>query len=179
METGRTTFREAAEYIKNIPYGYNSLNTNPFVIFDEGKGTCTTKHGLLALCAEELELPVSKALGVYLMTPEIVLGIEKVLGELPGIPALYCFLISGPYRIDLTKGNCNGKNCPIDSYLKIYITEPFISYQHQNVLYNEFVDEYIRGSGAALKNSVKYRELFNKCTGIPNTNLACAVIENT
>jgi hypothetical protein len=49
----------------------------------------------------------------------LVSGADKILIEyrLPDVPMIHCFLEYGEYRVDLTEGNRNGKNRPIDDFL--------------------------------------------------------------
>jgi hypothetical protein len=119
--TGRgvTTFRDAARYIFEMPYGYNSSKENGLILFEENRGSCTTKHAAFVMLAEELGIPVFKHIGIYAMTEEIVTGTGEICTKygLPFIPMLHCFLVYGEYRVDLTEGNNNGKNCPIDDFI--------------------------------------------------------------
>ncbi|MCK7515680.1 MAG: hypothetical protein MZV70_74685 [Desulfobacterales bacterium] len=89
------------------------------ILFKEKMGTCTTKHAVIATLAAELGLPITRGVGIYAMTEAIVTGTDKILAEygLPYVPMIHCFLEYGNYRVDLTEGNRNGKNRPIDDFL--------------------------------------------------------------
>lgn len=58
MELGIRDFHHACEWIRDLPYGYNANRDDPQVIFLEKRGICTTKHGAIALLAQELGLDV-------------------------------------------------------------------------------------------------------------------------
>lgn len=122
IDRGVKTFREASYYVNCLPYGYNSSSDNAMILFEDGFGTCFAKHGLIARLAEELALPVYRCEGFYPLTDKIVTGVDTILAEygLPYIPRIHCFLAYEKNCIDLTDGNCTGKNCLIETYLKIF-----------------------------------------------------------
>jgi hypothetical protein len=126
LSRGVTTFHQAAYHVKQLPYGYNSSSENAMILFDDGFGTCLTKHGVIARLAEELELSVYRYEGLYPLTEKIVTGVDTILAEygLPYIPRTHCFLASEKDYIDLTDGNCTGKNGLIQTYLKMYQVKP-------------------------------------------------------
>jgi hypothetical protein len=94
IDRGVKTFRDAAYYVNRLPYGHNSSSGNAMTLFDDGFGTCFPKHGLVALLAEELKLPVYRCEGFYPLTDKIVTGVDAILAEygLPYIPRIHCFL---------------------------------------------------------------------------------------
>jgi hypothetical protein len=126
LSRGVTTFHQATYYVKHLPYGYNSSSNNAMILFDDGFGTCLTKHGIIARLAEELELSVYRYESLYPLTEKIVTGVGKILAEygLPYIPRTHCFLANEKGYVDLTEGNCTGKNGLIQTYLKIYQVKP-------------------------------------------------------
>lgn len=71
----------------------------------EGRGTCSTKHALLAELATEQRLPVALVLGIYLMNERNTPGIGRVLAHhgLAEIPEAHCYLMHDDVRIDLTR----------------------------------------------------------------------------
>jgi hypothetical protein len=78
--------------------------------------TSTTKHAEIATLATELGLPITRGVGIDPMTEAIVTGADKILVEyrLPYVPMIHCFLEYGSHQVDLTEGNRNGKNRPIE-----------------------------------------------------------------
>jgi hypothetical protein len=126
IERGVKTFHEASYHVKGLPYGYNCSSDNAMILFEDGFGTCVVKHGVIARLAEELELPVYRCEGFYPLTDKIVTGVDKILADnsLPYIPRIHCFLAYEKNYIDLTEGNCTGKNGIIGTYLKIFRVKP-------------------------------------------------------
>jgi len=155
LELGMHTFRQACHYVHQLPYGYNSDKDDLFILFKEKLGTCTTKHAVIGTLAEELKIPVVKNIGIYRMTETIVTGTDAILKkyELPYVPMLHCFLIHENYRVDLTEGNRNGKNCAIDEFLHTEKVIPNISAKDEYLCYRK-----------ALKNRILLLDEFSKIT---------------
>ena len=143
-----TDFLNACRYVHQLPYGYNSDRDDLLILFKEGKGSCTTKHAVIATLAQELDLPIVKNIGIYGMTEDIVSGTQEILKtyHLPYVPMLHCYLAYGDYRVDLTEGNHNGKNRPIDEFLHTEKVIPNISGKDEYLLYRN-----------ALKNRILLR----------------------
>jgi len=144
LDLGMTTFQEACRYVKAMPYGSNSNNEDSLILFEEAKGTCTTKHGAIARLAQELAIPVYKNLGFYRLNDEIVTGVNAILQpyDLRFIPQIHCFLEYESYRVDLTEGNCNGKNKTIEDYDFVVRVKPDISHAEEEAYYREYLQQY-------------------------------------
>lgn len=73
-------------------------------VLTEGRGTCSTKHALLAELATEQRLPVALMLGIYLMNERNTPGVGRILAHhgLAEIPEAHCYLIHDDARIDVT-----------------------------------------------------------------------------
>jgi hypothetical protein len=98
-------YRDAARHVRNLPYGRNSDRSDWRLVLEEGRGTCSTKHALLAELARENGLPVSLVLGVYEMDGENTPGVGEVLREhgLGCVPEAHCYLAHEGTRVDLTR----------------------------------------------------------------------------
>ena len=139
------TFMDACDYVHQVPYGYNSDRDDLMILFKEKMGSCTTKHAVIATLAAELELPIHKCIGIYPMTETIVTGTDKILQtyDLPYIPMIHCFLEYEEYRVDLTEGNQNGKNQPVDELFYAERVEPNIPAKHEYRLYRQVLKDRI------------------------------------
>jgi len=142
LKKGITTLIDAARYLKEMSYGHPPTR-NLEDSLEIGVGTCYHKHGILASCAREVGVPVYKALGIYPMDPSLVPSIAPVLAShgFSYVPATHCFLVFGPYRIDLTEKNCNGKTGSIDSYFHIEIVPPDLSEEAEREVYRTFMEK--------------------------------------
>ena len=159
-----TTFGEACRQVHRMPYGYNTTREDPLVLFRENQGSCTTKHMAAGLLAEELGLPIHKCIGIYAMTEALVTGAERIAAEhgLPYIPVVHCFLSDDTHRVDLTEGNQNGKNGPIDTFLFTARVRPDISEKEEYRLYRQALTTHVltrkEMAGIDLKTILKARE---------------------
>jgi hypothetical protein len=79
------------------------------------------------------------------MTEAIVTGTDKILAEysLPYVPMIHCFLEYANCRVDLTEGNRNGKNRPIDEFLYTDRVEATISAKDEYMIYRNALSKVI------------------------------------
>ena len=157
-------FLEACRYVHDLPYGYNSDRDDLMILFKEQMGSCTTKHAVIASLAAELQLPIEKSIGIYAMTEELVTGTQHILEkyEVPYVPMVHCFLVYQGYRVDLSEGNRNGKNGPIDDFLHTEKVAANIPGKDEYLLYRRALKEHILPReelhGTDLKTVLKARE---------------------
>jgi hypothetical protein len=145
LDLGIRSFLDACRYVNELPYGYNSDRDDLMILFKEKMGTCTTKHAVIATLAAELGLAITKGVGIYAMTEAIVTGTDKILSEygLPYVPMIHCFLEYGNYRVDLTEGNRNGKNRPINDFLYTDRVAAAISAKDEYMIYRNALSAVI------------------------------------
>ncbi|MDJ0692420.1 MAG: hypothetical protein QNJ41_28515, partial [Xenococcaceae cyanobacterium MO_188.B32] len=130
------------------------------------KATCTNKHGIISRLAEELDLEIYKNLGFYRLNDEIVTGVNKIIQpyDLEFIPQIHCFLEYKNFRVDLTEGNCNGKNKIIENYDFILRVKPDLTYQEYIDYYLEYLQKYTEIEPRLQKlGSMKISQLLKKC----------------
>jgi hypothetical protein len=111
-------FRAAGRYLHHLPYGRNSDRSDFRLVLPEGRGTCSTKHALLAELAREQNLPIMLTLGIYQMHERNTPGVGIVLDRygLPYIPEAHCYLRYEGTRIDITRSGAE-PTAPIDRFL--------------------------------------------------------------
>jgi hypothetical protein len=143
---GIDSFHRACRWVHHLPYGYNTNRDDLMILFEEKMGTCTTKHAVIATLATELKLSVEKNIGIYAMTEAIVTGTDAILQKygLPHLPMIHCFLTDGEHRVDLTEGNANGKNQPIDDFLYSQAVIPTIAAKDEYLIYRNVLKELIQ-----------------------------------
>jgi hypothetical protein len=157
------TFKSACDYVHNTEYGYNSDYEDKMIFFKEKKGSCTSKHAVIACLAEELGIQLYKHVCVYKLTEEITTGVQEILDtyEIPYVPMVHCFLVYKNYKFDLTEGNNNCKKKPIDQYIYAEKVLPFISRKDEYLLFKKILEEKILPSkemeGITEKNLLKAR----------------------
>lgn len=163
LELNITSFKDACYYIHNLDYGYNSNYDDEMILFKEKKGTCTSKHAIIAGLARELNIPLYKHVCVYKFTEEITTGVNEILKkyDIPYVPMTHCFLVYKQNRFDITEGNNNGKKKNIDEYIISERVDPFISGKDEYLLYKRVLKEYVLPSkemdGIAEKKLLKAR----------------------
>jgi hypothetical protein len=102
---GVATIRSAGRYLQELPYGRTVDRADFRAVIAEGRGTCSTKHALMASLAAEQGLPLQLTLGVYLMSEANTHGVGLVLDPygLDAAPEAHCYLIYRGVRIDVTR----------------------------------------------------------------------------
>ena len=161
---GIKTFLEACRFAHELPYRYNSDRDDPMILFKEHFGSCTTKHAAVGTLARELNLPVYRGVGIYPMTEEIVTGAGRIIAEhhIPYVPMVHCFLEYDGKRVDLTEGNRNGKNGPINDFLFTQRVEADISQKAEYLVYRQALADLIQSrpelKGIDIKLLLRARE---------------------
>jgi len=164
LEMNIKNFKEACMYVHHQEYGYNSNYDDRFIFFKEKKGTCTSKHAVIAALAEELGIPLYKYVGIYKFTEDISLGADKILKKykIPYIPMQHCFLVYQDLRFDLTEGNNNGKKTSIQNFIHAEKVEPFISRKDEYLILKKVLKEKVLPSdemrGISERTLLKARE---------------------
>ena len=164
LDLGIATFHEACLWVHQLPYGYNSDRDDLMILFKEKMGSCTTKHAVIATLASELDLPIHKNVGIYAMTEALVTGTQEILGRyrLPYVPMIHCFLNFRGHWVDLSEGNRNGKNGPIDHFLYTTEVSATISAKEEYRLYRQALRDEILSrpelEGIDMKTVLKARE---------------------
>src|SRR5204862_2107860 len=89
-----STLRTAARYVRDLPYGRVSDRARPVLVLEERRGTCTTKHALLAILAAEQGVDLALTVGIYEMNEANTPGVGAVLAAhgLATIPEAHCYL---------------------------------------------------------------------------------------
>ena len=102
---GCARYHEAARLVHELPYGRNADRADYRLVLPERRGTCSTKHALLAAVARELALPVSLTIGIYDLCEANTPGVGGVLAAhgLASLPEAHCYLRAGRHRIDVTR----------------------------------------------------------------------------
>lgn len=108
---GCPTFRDAAQWVQALPYGRNADRTRPELVLSEHRGTCSTKHALLALLAEEQGLDVEMRLVFIRLDRTTSPAVAAVLDRhaVQYLPEAHCVLRTPQGTVDLTHPNGDGE----------------------------------------------------------------------
>ena len=115
------TWKETISFIQRIPYGRTSDRSDLSLVVSEGRGTCSSKHALLKVIADQNNIPdVKLILAMYKMNKSNTPGIGDVLVEsgLGYIPEAHCYLSINRSEIDVTNINSNISRITKDILLK-------------------------------------------------------------
>lgn len=126
LEQRATTFSEAAEFVRHLPYQRNSSRYDPLIIFKERRGTCSTKHAALALLAEEhQQSEVQLCIGIYRMNRQNTPGIGDMLEQrgLNFLPEAHTYLRINGTIFDCT-GLSSGNTSFADSLMEEIVIRP-------------------------------------------------------
>ena len=110
-------FAGAARHVRALPYGRIADRQKLWLVLEEARGSCTTKHALLAELAREQGIDVHLTLGMYEMNERNTPGVGRVLSayRLEYIPEAHCYLRYEDGRIDVTGLPAAAE--PIDHFL--------------------------------------------------------------
>ena len=136
-------YRAAAHYISQLPYGRNADRANFRLVLDEGRGTCSTKHALLAALALEQGLAVQLTLGIYEMHELNTPGVGAVLDKygLAFVPEAHCYLTYDSIRIDVTRGSITPAE-PIARFLHEETISPAQIGAYKVEMHKKFIREW-------------------------------------
>lgn len=97
-------FAGAARHVRALPYGRIADRQKLWLVLEEGRGSCTTKHALLAELAREQRIDVQLTLGIYEMSERNTPGVGRVLSvyRLEYIPEAHCYLRHEGGEFDIT-----------------------------------------------------------------------------
>lgn len=98
------------EYVTQLPYGRTSKREDVSLVLSEQKGTCSSKHALLASVAKENKLTeVSLLVVLFKMSGANTPKVEPVLSQfnLPYIPEAHTVIQVGNTIIDATTPEAN------------------------------------------------------------------------
>jgi hypothetical protein len=105
IQVGVRDYRSAARFVSRVPYGRNTIVTDPLIVMRENRGTCSTKHALLHRLAMEQGMDVALVLGIYRMHERNTPGVGPILErhKLAALPEAHCYLRFRENRIDVTR----------------------------------------------------------------------------
>lgn len=105
LERNITTFARATEFIRLLPYGRNKNKSDLGTLFHDLCGTCSSKHALLKVLAEENNSSgIDLIIGLFKMHAKNTPAVEGTLKQngLPYIPEAHCYLRANCQVLDFT-----------------------------------------------------------------------------
>ena len=123
---GFSSFDGLARHVAALPYGRISRSGDPLAVLREGRGTCSSKHVLLATVAQGCgHFEVMLTVGIYEMCEANTPGVGAVLAaaSLSAIPEAHCYLTIDHQRFDFT-GLPRGERSRFSSLCAEYFLAP-------------------------------------------------------
>lgn len=118
------TFRQATDWVKELPYRRNKNQDNELAIFQELCGTCSTKHALLKrLVDENGRSELRLMLGIFTMNAKNTPAVKAILKkyDLEYIPEAHNYLRAYNYILDYTGIGVNETKFELDILEEIEI----------------------------------------------------------
>lgn len=144
---GVPDFREAARYLLSLPYGRTSDRADFALVLSEGRGTCSSKHALLAQLAAEQQVPLKLMLGIYEMTEANTPGVGRVLAShrLNSLPEAHCYVDCSGQRVDITRSGSEPGE-PITRFLHEEIIQPAQVGEYKEAVHRRFLTQWLASS---------------------------------
>jgi hypothetical protein len=117
---GLPTCDRLAAWVRALPYARTTWPYDPIAVLREQRGTCSSKHQLLAAVAQACGHPeVVLTLGIYEMTEANTPGVGQVLAAagLASVPEAHCYLTVDHERRDFT-GLPRGTQSPFQALIE-------------------------------------------------------------
>lgn len=155
-----TTFDSLAAHVRSLPYSRVTDLANPYACLIEGRGTCSSKHRLLAEVAQRCgHDEVLLAVGIYEMSEQNTPGVGQVLGAagVDAIPEAHCYLLVHGHRFDFT-GLPQGSQSPFDALLEEHVVAPASLPATKEALHRHALAGWARRAGMSTDAAWKLRE---------------------
>lgn len=156
---GITTFAQLALHVSTIPYGRTTSNS-PLATLLENRGTCSSKHRLLAEVADEFQhFQVTLVVGIYEMSEDNTPGVGVVLNaaRLDSIPEAHCYLKVDESRFDFT-GLPVGIKSPFQSLVSETVVSPVQLIEDKKRLHLGILQTWADGHDLSIDDAWAIRE---------------------
>lgn len=160
LALGLSSFDRLTAYVKSLPYGRTADTADPRSVLREQRGTCSSKHQLLAAVAHECgHFEVQLTVGIYEMSEQNTPGVGIVLSSasLASVPEAHCYLTVGSERFDFT-GLTPGTSSPFDALLEEHVVSPEDLSQTKVRLHMRAVAAWAPGAGVSAASAWATRE---------------------
>ena len=158
-------FIQATNYIQNLPYKRNTNKEEVLCVLSDFGGTCSTKHAILKILADENNHPeIVLKLGIFRMNANNTPKIKEVLKKysILEMPEAHNYLSLNELRFDYTRTNSKPKNFEDDlleeiTILPDQITDFKVQY-HRN-----FIEKYLKQNPKIPYNLEEFWQIREEC----------------
>ena len=148
LQKGINTWDQLLTYLQQLPYGRPEKRELNQVIL-ENKGTCSSKHALAKLIADENYLQgYQLMIGIYFMDEVNTPGIGNHLKSsgLKFIPEAHCYLKRNGKIIDITRLDSSSVGQSLDIKEEVGI-QPMQIYTHKEVFHKMYIKKWVTEFG--------------------------------
>ena len=160
LAAGFSSFESFAKYVRSLPYGRIEPSNDGLAVLREKRGTCSSKHQLLALLAHECgHTEISLTIGIYEMSEENTPGVGATLStkSLRSLPEAHCYLTARGKRFDFT-GLASGELSPFDALLHEYTVPPEQLAKMKTKIHQQFISAWSATRGVSAEHVWALRE---------------------
>jgi len=152
------TFMDLASHVRSLPYGRLRSPDLPHAVLVEGKGTCSSKHRLLAASAHEADhTEIELVVGIYMMSELNTPGVGAVIGN-GVIPEAHCYLRIDGLRADFT-GLPVADESPFDALVSEVVVDPASLPERKLLIHKAALSKWATVAGISSEEAWKLREL--------------------
>ena len=141
---GARTLRDAGRVLQELAYGRLADGHTYRDVLHDGRGTCSTKHAVLAEVAAEAGVAALLTVGLYDMCEANTPGVGDVLAAagLPSIPEAHCYVILDGDRIDITRARSIDTH-DLGEIHDEFVVEPAELADHKEAIHREFLSTWM------------------------------------
>jgi hypothetical protein len=161
---GCSTFGDAVNHVWDLRYGRNKHPADTLCVLEEERGTCSTKHALLARLAEEQGIEADLLLGIYMMREENTRGVGNVLERhgLDAIPEAHCVLEVAGERIDASRRSRSG-NYPSIEFLRQEVITPDQVNDYKRAFHRRYIADWASTGGGGGRDPDELWRIREEC----------------
>ncbi len=145
VESGCVTWEDLVRTVRSFQYGRNSNRFDFQLVWEERRGSCSSKHAFLKQMAERNAVPgIQLMLGIYRMNGVNTPAVGSVLNDhgLDFIPEAHCFLHTPEGYLDVTTLGSRYETFANDILLEQEIEPQFVIGEKEK-FHREFLQKWI------------------------------------
>ncbi|MFD2744206.1 MULTISPECIES: hypothetical protein [Sphingobacterium] len=165
LDRGITTFHDACIYIQQLPYRRNTNKSDLSTIFQDGQGTCSTKHALLKQLATENGIEdLILMMGIFKMQASNTPAIAKTLAAygLDLIPEAHMYLKYGENYYDFTRVNSSSQDFLEELLFEIAMPPANIG-QQKVALHQAFLAQWLQDNPQIKLTTTEIWQIREQC----------------
>ena len=154
---GLSSWRSVIDHVRHLPYGRTPDKLDFASVLTLGRGTCSTKHALLKVIADENKIEAHLTLCIYKMNHVNTPGIGSLIVDagIPYVPEAHCYLKVDEEAIDATLPHAD-----LASKIKDIIDEEIINPSQISNYKVDYHKAYLRQWRKEKKLTMSFDELW-------------------